>query len=197
MKIDQIMIKEIMSVSDVGQYAAALRISEAWYFIPIVICSSLFPAIIHAKEIDENLYLNRLQKLYSLMIWIGITVSILITFLGTSIIDILYGDQYYESASVLIIHIWAGVFVFLGVAFNKFLTVENFAIKTFYRTFSGAILNIILNLYLIPKYGINGAAIATLCSQLFTGLLIDIFDKELRKYFKFKLLAFNPLVLIK
>ncbi len=50
MKVDQVMIMEMMDAEAVGQYAAAVRISEAWYFIPMVIASSLFPAIINAKS---------------------------------------------------------------------------------------------------------------------------------------------------
>ncbi|MGQ9844375.1 MAG: flippase, partial [Spirochaetota bacterium] len=67
MKIDQVMIQEMMDAEAVGQYAAAVRISEAWYFIPMVVSSSLFPAIISAKAQNEELYYARLQKLYDLM----------------------------------------------------------------------------------------------------------------------------------
>jgi PST family polysaccharide transporter len=68
MKIDQIMIGEMLGEKAVGQYAAAARISEAWYFIPMVISGSLFPAIIKAKEQSEKLYYERLQKLYDLRV---------------------------------------------------------------------------------------------------------------------------------
>lgn len=67
MKIDQVMIMEMLDANAVGQYAAAVRISEAWYFIPMVVVSSLSPAIINAKKISEELYYARLQKLYDLM----------------------------------------------------------------------------------------------------------------------------------
>ena len=62
MKIDQVMIQEMMGSEAVGQYAAAVRISEAWYFIPMVVASSLFPAIINAKKHSEEQYYARLQK---------------------------------------------------------------------------------------------------------------------------------------
>ena len=50
MKIDQVMIKEMLGAEAVGQYAAAVRLSEVWYFIPIIIASSLFPAIVILKK---------------------------------------------------------------------------------------------------------------------------------------------------
>ena len=80
MKIDQVMIKEMMNVEAVGQYAAAVRLSEAWYFIPMAIASSLFPSIINAKKVSEKLYLERLQRLYSLMVWLAIAIALPMTF---------------------------------------------------------------------------------------------------------------------
>ena len=67
MKIDQVLIKNMLSDKEVGYYAAAVRISEAWYFVPMAICTSLFPAIINAKKVNEVLYYNRLQKLYDIL----------------------------------------------------------------------------------------------------------------------------------
>lgn len=192
MKIDQVMIKEMMDAEAVGQYAAAVRLSEAWYFIPMVIASSLFPAIINAKEVSEELYFERLQKLYDLMVWLAIAIALPMTFLSDWIAELLYGEQYNQAGSVLMIHIWAGVFVFLGVAFSKFLTNENLTKKMFYRTLLGAILNILFNLVLIPKYGIKGAAIATLLGQFVANYGYDFFDKSFYMQLKMKTKSFFP-----
>ena len=186
MKIDQVMIKEMLGSDAVGQYAAAVRLSEAWYFIPMVISSSLFPAIINAKKGSEELYYARLQKLYDLMVWMAIAIAIPMTFMSDWIVELLYGDQYSQTGSVLMIHIWAGVFVFLGVASGKWFIVENLQKYSFYRTFAGAVLNVILNFILIPKFGINGAAIATLSSQATAAYLFDLFSTKTRKMFFLK-----------
>ena len=197
MKIDQVMIKEMMNSEAVGQYAAAVRISEAWYFIPMVIASSLFPAIINAKKQSEELYHARLQKLYNLMVWMAIAIALPMTFLSDWVIHLLYGNQYNQAGSVLMIHIWTGVFVFLGVAFSGYLTAENLTKKSFYRTFFGAVLNIGLNIILIPKYGISGAAIATLISQFTANYLYDIFDRDLHHQLKMKTISFFPIHILK
>jgi len=196
MKIDQVMIKEMMNAEAVGQYAAAVRLSEAWYFIPMAIVSSLFPSIINAKKVSEKLYLDRLQRLYSLMVWLAIAIALPMTFLSDWVVNLLYGNAYQEAGSVLMIHIWAGVFVFLGVAFSRYLIAENLMMKSFYRTALGAILNIIFNFILIPKYGIYGAAIATLLGQMAANLIYDIFDKSLWSQLKMKLKAIFPIYLI-
>lgn len=197
MKIDQIMIKEMLGASAVGQYAAAARLSEAWYFVPVIISSSLFPAIINAKKISEDLYNDRLQKLYDLMVWMAIAIAIPTTFFSDQVVELLYGEQYNQAGSVLMIHIWAAVFVFLGVAFGKYLTVENLTKKYFYRSLLGAILNITLNYTLIPKYGINGAAIATLLGQFTANYVYDFFDGDLHYQLKMKTRCFFPIHILK
>ncbi len=164
MKIDQIMLQEMLGSEAVGQYAAAVRLSEAWYFIPLAITSSLFPAIINAKKTSEALYRARLRRLYALMAWLAIVIALPMTFLSDWIIHLLYGEQYEQAGNVLMIHIWAGIFVFLGVASGKWFLSENLQKLSTVNTASGAVVNVFLNLKLIPDYGAEGAALATLIS---------------------------------
>ena len=192
MKIDQVMIKEMLDSEAVGQYAAAVRISEAWYFIPMVICSSLFPAILNAKKQSEELYYSRLQRLYDMMVWLAIAVALPMTFLSDDIVRILYGPAYSQAASVLMIHIWAGVFVGLGVASGKWYLTENMQTLAFWRAFWGAVANLLLNILLIPSLEIKGAAIATLVSYAAAGLFFDLFDKRTKFVFIMKLNTLNP-----
>jgi len=182
MKTDQIMIKEMLGNEAVGQYSAAVRLSEAWYFIPMIISSSLFPAILNAE-----LYYERLQKLYDLMVIIALSIAFPMTFLSDGLINLLYGNAYQEASSILMIHIWTGVFVFLGVASGKWFVIENLQKYSFYRTLAGAIVNICLNFILIPKYNIYGAAIATLVAQATASFLLDFFNKQTKKMFYMKM----------
>ena len=191
MKIDQVMIKEMLGAEQVGHYAAAVRLSEAWYFVPMAITSSVFPAIINAKKQSEGLYYQRLQKLYDLMVWLAVAIALPTTFFAPWVIRVLYGDAFLQASGVLSIHIWAGVFVFLGVACSKWFIVENYIKKNFYRTFIGMLTNVVLNLILIPLYGIYGAAIATLLGQMTANLIYDIFDKQTYPSLKLKINALN------
>ncbi|SFV56618.1 Membrane protein involved in the export of O-antigen, teichoic acid lipoteichoic acids [hydrothermal vent metagenome] len=186
MKIDQVMIKEMLDSGAVGNYAVAVRLSEVWYFIPMVISSSLFPAIINAKKVDEKLYYDRLQRLFNLMVWLSIAIAIPASLLSDWVIELLYTDLYSGASSVLKVYIWSCLFVFLGVASGKWYISENLQILAFWRTFYGMVANVVLNLILIPKYGILGAAIATLVSQIIATYLFDIFDKRTREIFYMK-----------
>jgi O-antigen/teichoic acid export membrane protein len=179
-KVDQVIIKEILGLEAVGQYAAAARVSEAWYFIPSVLTASFFPAIINAKKNNEDLYNSRLQKLYDIMVWIAIAIAIPMIFLSDWLIEILYGYQYSEAGNVLMIHIWAGVFVSLGLASNSWLICEKLQKFLMVNTFIATITNIGLNYILIPKFGIVGAAWATIISYFLVGYLCLLIWKKTR-----------------
>ena len=196
MKIDQVMIKNMLDAKAVGNYAVAVRLSGIWYFIPMAITSSVFPAIINAKKVSEKLYYERLQKLYDLMTWLAIGIALPITFLANDIIKILFGAQYQSAAGVLRIHVWATVFVFLGVATGKYLVVENYTKISFLKSITGAIVNVILNIILIPKFKINGAAIATVISYFVSVFLIILIPKTYKNSI-LMLKSFSPLGCIK
>jgi len=183
MRIDQIMIKMMLNNQAVGQYAAAVKLSEAWYFIPIVITQSLFPAILSAKKHSEELYNTRLQQLYDIMVWMAICVALPTTLLSDWVITFLYGPDFSQAGIVLAVHIWAGVFVFLGVAGGNWLLAENMQMFGLIPTGLGAIINIVLNLIFIPRWGIPGSAIATLISHMIAAYLGYGFTKKTFKNF--------------
>jgi O-antigen/teichoic acid export membrane protein len=193
MRIDQVMIKAILDNKSVGNYAVAVKISEAFYFIPLAINSSLFPAIVKLKQNNDKLYKDRLQKLYDLMTWLGISIALPTTIFADYLISILFGEQFLTAARVLKIHIWACVFVFLGNACAKWFIAENLQKYFLYRTVSGAILNVILNLAFIPKFGIIGAASSTVISYFLAFYLSMVFFKPSRKNFWLATKSFNLL----
>jgi len=164
MKIDQIMIKKIINDSELGFYASAVKICEAFYFIPMVLTNSIFPAIINAKKKGAEFYKLRLQQLYNMIAWISIGIALPLTIFASQIITLLYGEKFISAVPVLKIYIWSAVATFLGVASSQFLIAENFTKISFYRTLIGMISNVILYLVLIPQMGIIGSAIATLIS---------------------------------
>lgn len=190
MRTDQIMLGQMIGDSAVGNYSAATRISEMWYFIPMAITSSVSPAIYEAKESSEVLYYQRIQKLLRLMVGISIFIAIPMTFFADTIITMLFGDGYAEAKTILAIHIWASLFVFLGVATSPWFIAENLTNLSLRRTLIGAITNIILNLFLIPRYAGFGAAIATVISQAFASFLSNAINPETQKLFIIQIKSF-------
>jgi O-antigen/teichoic acid export membrane protein len=185
MKIDQVMIKNMMSEESVGYYAAAVRLCEAWYFIPVTLCNAIFPAIVNAKNVSEEFYNNRMQKLYDILTWLAIGIAVPVTIFSGQIIQLLFGNEFSPAGPVLTIYIWAGVAVFLGVASSQYLINENLTKLSFIRTLVGMILNVILNLIFIPLYGIIGSAVATLVSY---SLIILVYAFHNKFYLQFKMM---------
>ena len=183
MRIDLIMIKEMLGEKEVGLYSAATRISEVWYFIPMLLTNSLFPSIVNAKKVSEELYYARLQRLYTLMVWTAIVIALPMTFLSGWLITILFGEAYRDAGQVLMIHIWAGVFVFLGVASGQWLVNEGLQKYSAINTTVGAFVNILLNFLLIPKFGICGAAIATVLSHSIAAYFMNFVFLATRRNF--------------
>jgi PST family polysaccharide transporter len=186
MRIDQIMLGEMVNDHEVGMYSAALKLSEIWYIIPAIICNSFFPSIIDGKKLSQKIYLKKFQRLFDILFLISLLIAVGVTIFSDQIIDILYGEQYSGAAIILTIHIWAAVFVFVGVGGTNFFIIENLQIKTFTRTALGAVLNIILNLILIPKFFAVGAAIATLISQFCSSYVFDLLSRKTFVLFKMK-----------
>jgi len=183
MKIDQIMIEQMLDITAVGEYAAAARLSEFWYFIPVIISSSLFPAIVNAKNISLDLYYKRLQALFNLLFWLSVIITITVASFSSIIIDFLFGSDYSGAKAILVIHVYSGIFAALGISSAKWFIQEELQNLLFYRALLGAILNVILNLILIKKFGGIGAAYATLAAQASSSYLFNIFNKRTHKLF--------------
>ena len=175
MKIDQVMIKEILDKTSVGHYVAALKLSEAWYIVPVVINSSLFPALINAKNRNQDEFYERLRLMYSFMLWGSVFISIPTTIFSDQIINLLYKEQFNLASSVLMIHIWVGVLVSLGVVTSSLVIANNKQKNALIALSIGTISNIIINFFFIPRLGIIGAAFATIISQFISGILVPIF----------------------
>jgi PST family polysaccharide transporter len=184
MKIDQIMLGSMIDATAVGLYSSATRISEVWYFIPTAIVSSVAPSIYQArKDSNESLYYHRITQLLKILNVVAISIALPMTFLSTPLIVLLFGVEFMESGTILAIHIWAALFVFMGVATSPWFIAEGLTDLSFRRTFLGAITNIVLNFILIPQYAGAGAAIATVISQAIASFLSNATHPKTKKIF--------------
>lgn len=188
MRVDMVMLQQMASDREVGIYAAATKLSEVWYFLPMLIVASVSPEIIKCHGTDTGLYIRRLRRLYFLMVWLAIGVSLPLSLLSDWIVDILYGVEFKDAAPVFAVHLWASLAVFLGVASSQYLLVEQLQKISFYRTLIGLLFNIAFNLLLIPRMGAIGAAIATVLSY-FIATFSVFFFKSTRAHTIYLVLA--------
>ncbi|MDJ0693022.1 flippase [Mastigocoleus sp. MO_188.B34] len=193
MKIDQIMLGQIVGSSAVGIYSAAAKMSEVWYFIPTAISSSVAPKLYKFKEESETIYYRRLKQLIKLLVVLALVIALPITFISGNLITLLFGQSYIAAGSILAIHVWACIFVFMGIASSPWFVAEGLTHFSLHRTLAGAIINIILNFLLIPKYGGVGAAIATVISQAVASFLGNAMHPQTRKIFWIQIASFLPI----
>lgn len=183
MRIDQIMLGQLLGDKAVGVYSAAVRVSEVLYFIPMTIAASVFPAIIEARKHSLGKYEDHFTKLFELMFMISVGLALPMTLLAEWIMGFLFGGGYSESASVLVIHVWTGVFVFSGVASSRWFVMEGLQRYSFYRTLFGGVINVLLNWLLIPRYGPVGAAWASVISQACASVFFNAVNEKTRPLF--------------
>lgn len=190
LKIDLIMLRWMINTQEVGIYSVAATLSEIWYFVPNAIVASFFPKLIELHKKDEKKFNHRLQQIFDLLLLIAFFVAIFVQLIADPIILIFFGENYSQSSSILIIHIWSGLFIFMRAAFSKWILIENVLIFSVITQGSGALLNIVLNLLLIPHYAGQGAAFATLLSYATASYFSLILYSRTRPIFWMMTLAF-------
>lgn len=177
MKFDQVMIKSFLDETAVGIYASAVRISELWYFIPNIVIASVFPAILNAQKTNFESYKNRLKKMFIFLFSIGLIISIVVSFLAPYIISLIFGEKYLEAVPILQIYTWSSIGLFLMLGINKYFLSQEKYKSIFIFSLIAVLLNILLNIIMIPTVGLTGAAWATLIAYSIGPVLILLLFK--------------------
>lgn len=175
LKIDQVMLTEMVSAQENGVYAVASRISEVWYFFPIALVTSFFPSLLKIKTVNKEKYHQKLQQLCDCLFFGALLIAILVSFVSEWLIVFLYGMEFIEAGGILALHVWAGLFVFMRALVSKWLLAEELVFFSLVTHGVGAVFNIILNIWLIPLYQGQGAAIATVVSYALASYVVLFF----------------------
>ncbi|MDD3159852.1 MAG: flippase [Candidatus ainarchaeum sp.] len=189
LRIDQLFVGTMLSMYDLGVYSVVVKLAEFGNVLPGILIASFVPSII-INKLNFTLYTTRLTKLYSLVIFLAIGLFIFLFVFADLIILFLYGVQYLAAVPILRIYSIAIIPFFISVVLAQYFVIENLTKYSFYTTVIGAVTNIVLNLILIPIYGLYGAAIATVISYSLLVISI-IFFKKTRGHLLIILNAFN------
>lgn len=192
-QIDKIMIGEMLGVTDVGIYSISIQLSGVLAILIGPFQNSIYPKMMELYKKEYRSYQILYLKVNTMFTQIYLFISILSVIVVKYLFPYIYAKEYSPAVlcyGILTISIF---FKANGALQTGHMTLKRITKKSFYKTLSGLILNIILNLTLIPKYGIYGAAIATSITQVFTIFIVDYFIKEYREQFFIQLKSFNPL----
>jgi PST family polysaccharide transporter len=190
MRIDQVMLGQMLGNGAVGIFSAAVRISESWYFVPMAIAAAVAPALTAAHQKSEEEYRSKLLAVTRALVWLGVAVALVLTFSADRVILLLYGPGYKEAGAVLTLHAWAGVFAGLGVASGPWFINAGLTRLRMLNTLIGAAANMALNFYVIRRFGVLGAAISTLASYCLAGFVLNALSSRSRPMFWLQLRAF-------
>ncbi len=182
-QVDKIMLGSMMDSKAVGYYTAATMIATLWEFVPTAIINSAKVLILEKKGKDEKEYTRLLSLLLCGVSAMSVIVCIALLIFGKLAIFILYGQEYMVAYVPLTILMWSTGFAMIGSARGStWILAENLNKYSKYYVFISSIVNILLNSILIPLFGMNGAAFATLISQITTAFIAPAFFKETRSF---------------
>ena len=184
---DKLMLKKMLDETNVGYYSLASTINGMWVFVLAAIITSMYPTIVRLYGIDRAAFEKKNRQLYAIVIWLSAVVAIGFTVFGRLVIGFVYGKAYMPAAAPLSIVAWYTGFSYLGVARNAWILCEGKQKYLKYMYFTAAVLNVTLNWFMIPVMGVNGAALASVITQICTSVLIPALIPDMRPNVKMML----------
>jgi len=181
LRIDQVMLANMAGTAELGIYSVAVKLSEGFFFLPVILYSSMFPGIVEARESSEKQFFRKLQKLYDMNALLGYILIVGFTFFSQQIISFLYGKEFLGAAPMLMVLAWSLLFVNLGTGRGAFLISMNWTKVHLFTMAGGTLVNIFFNSLLIPRIGGMGAAIASVAAYGFAGYFSCFFFRPLFK----------------
>jgi len=177
LRIDQVMILHFIDSTSVGLYEAAVRLTELLNFLPLIIISSLFPALINARKNDLKQFHNRFFSLMKLCLGISFVSAFVLYAISPFAVLLIFGGEYQQTIILTKIYAWVSIGTISTVLMQQYLIAENRTSVFLFITASGAILNVILNIFMIPALGLYGAAYATLITLTSIILIFGLLKK--------------------
>lgn len=177
---DRFMLKQLLNEAEVGYYSTAVSVCSAWVFVLSAITDSIYPDILQSFNSDKNIFEKKNKQLYAIVFYVSITASCLLSVFAEPIVYMLYGNDYLLAAAPLRVITWYTAFSYLGVARNAWVVCYRKQNYLKYLYVGAAVLNVGLNMLMIPLWGASGAAAASLITQISTILVFPMFIRDLR-----------------
>lgn len=191
---DRIMLTELVGTRENGLYSAAVTCVTMGQFVYVAIVDSFRPVILAGGR--EKLS-GQMSRLYGVIVYLSVAQGIVFALFADPIVKLLYGSAYLEAAPVLKILNWYFVFSCMGLVRNVWILAAEQQKYLWRINLSGAVLNIGLNLWLIPVWGARGAAAASLATQFLANFLLGWVIGPLRENNRLLLRGLHPLFPVK
>ena len=188
-RTDQVMLALLRGDHENGVYAAAQRLSEVLYFVPVAAVAAATPALHRSFLASPPEYRRRLTRLFGALAWTAVIAAASVSLLSSAVTAALFGETFRASGPVLALHVWAAPAMFLGVAQSHWFIAHGRQRDLMMRTLIGAAMNVALNAALIPRFGASGAAAASLMSQAVASVFLNALFPSTRELFRMQMRA--------
>ncbi len=196
MRIDQVMIRDMLDERQLGIYSAGIKLVEVFFNVPTAVTAGLLPYFAEKYAHDSEVFWKRFEQLANGLNACAYLFAIVIVLLGKWIINFLYGEEYFDAVRVLVVYAWAAIPVAMGSVRGICLSVLEYSGLTFSFSVSAAVVNVVLNLLLIPRLGIVGAAVASVVAYLLQGFVFSFFSPKLRRVAKIQVKSLYGFIFI-
>jgi O-antigen/teichoic acid export membrane protein len=194
-RIDQVMLHKIVSDQALGPYVVAVQLIEQFSVLPVALVSSLFPVLSQMSG-QEDQFRHYLGVSYRFLMAVVFAVCAVFTPIAGPLVDFFYGKQFHSSAALLVVLVWSEVPIFFGVVIANAIIARNLQRYLPISTVLGAVVNVVLNLVFIPRWGALGASWATVVSYCLAGIFLFLGIRQTRAFAVQGLrIAFPPFVL--
>jgi O-antigen/teichoic acid export membrane protein len=187
-----ILMKLIAGTTENGYFSAAVTCTMVVQFVYAAIIDSARPVILESKKTSRKQFEKNVSRLYCVIVYLALAQSVVFTIFAELIIRILYGADYFASISVLQILIWQTAFFHMGAVRNVWILAEEKYSRLWIINLCGALVNIALNLFLIPLWGACGAAAASVLTQIVANFVIGFIMKDIRPNNRLMLTGLRP-----
>lgn len=181
-KLDTILLSIMKPSADVGIYNAAYKVVENIAFFPAMFVGLVMPIMSHHILHEKEKFEKVADKTFKVFLALAVPLAVGVFFLADNIIGLIGGAGYEESILVLKILAFAVAFIFFGNFFINVIIAGNKQKKLMSILFFCAVFNISLNLFLIPRFSFNGAAVASSLTELLVVVLSGAACWKLLKY---------------
>lgn len=192
MKIDVVMLGYLSSNSETGIYSLAQKLSEVLYMIPVILVDSAYPSLAKRFLDSDKINGQHGQMLFDLAVGGSLIATLMALLLAGPLINNVFGSGYGRSVGIFYLHAWSCVAIAMNTARHRWLATTGLQRYAPIVTIIGLVINVAMNLVLIPSIGAMGAAIATVASYFISGYLSSFFLPSLREIGRMQTRALWP-----
>jgi O-antigen/teichoic acid export membrane protein len=200
-RIDQVMIGQMVSKTDVGYFSVAAKFVEVMIFIPATIAHTISPILVQTLKDSRERYVEKAQQFANINLWLSIICSIFVSLTSYWIVLYTFGMQYIAAATILQILSFKMASVALSNSGGTMIIAEGLQKWVFFRDILGCVVCVGLNWILLPYYGAIAAALVAVVTNIMAGYVADLLIPAYRHIFrqqtKALLLGWRDLVHIK